>query len=599
VQPIEDDLIVRALENACNNENLIFQVIQDLPYLYVYINRLEEQPLDYDLLSQKIFATITGLSLPDITGLGIYSRPCDLPDPDWQTFFDLSVLEEDSPAEDVSTPKPEPEIILPEPEIISPEPQAAEPKGLADYCFIRNKALLTTKILPPEPNIAKLVKFFDEQPENCQLELLSVLEVHLRTPDPKLGEPFDPEVQAWLGELGQLKDMDARNIAIWLSRYCLDPDQTMAAVTAVLTNKPLDPDPTPTTSSATSPASASTISPVAGGSYSGNSSYAPNAASVDEPNSKQGFQAGRLPKEWTLIISVGWFFVTLIVITLAMRSLDTGRIAKLACIKSSIPQTCALALQVTGEVAFEDVIPDKRFPFSFEEKQQAIQLCNLAAVTGSGRDVDEEGVDPRAMTGVAQPKVANSTEVLEGLLLVDLQIERSQPQQPAGLVRNACTFAKVKADQPPVLVGHDEIPADWPKTAYTSVNVNPENLRRAFGVFNIFITLGVGTLFTALALFIAAFLRLGIEVDSFEALGMAAFSLGLVETVTQFIPIFGILGWVAIQVLSLGVVSMVVKGFRVNWAGGYGMIALGVILTTFIRFILNLILFIFLASLVV
>jgi hypothetical protein len=597
VQPVDDDLIVRALENACNNENLIFQVIQDLPYLYVYVNRLEERPLDYDLLSQQIFATITGLSLTDITGLGIFSRPCDLPEPDWQTFLELSVPEVSVPAEDVSAPQSE--VSNPEPEII-PEPQAAAPKQLADYCFIRNKALLTTKILPPEPNIAKLVKFFDDQPENRQLELLPVLEVHLRTPSPELGEPFDPEVQAWLGELGQLKDMDARNIGIWLSRYCLDPAQAMTAVTAVLTDKPFAPEPTPTTATTTSSTSAtSTITPAAGGSYSGNSPYAPSPASrtssVDVEQSKQGFQAGRLSREWALILSVGWFFVTLIVITLALKSLDPTKIVQKTCAQSSNQPYCALAVQIIGEVTYQEDLP-QRFPLSDSDKEEARKACYLAGIVAShGGNIFAAGESLQDASKLSLSQ-ENLTEVLPNLWLVEFQHKQTKP--PENMVRTACTFAKLETEDNPEMLGHALIPVDWPKTVFKPAKMSPENLRRALGVFNLFISFGMGTLFTALAIFVAAFFRFGVEVDSFEALGMAAFCLGLIESVTQFIPVWGFFGWIALQSLALGLVSIVVKGFRVRWEEGYRWVMLGTVLITGVRLYLNLLLFNFLAGLV-
>jgi uncharacterized membrane protein YvlD (DUF360 family) len=204
------------------------------------------------------------------------------------------------------------------------------------------------------------------------------------------------------------------------------------------------------------------------------------------------------------------------------------------------------------------------------------------------------------------PKVANNTEVLSGLLLVDLQ--NDHPEQPGRTLRTACTFAKTEAAGQPKLVGFDQIPLDWPKTPYQRTRPDIGSMLRAFGVFGIFVTLGAGTLFTAMALQAAAQFRLGIEIDSLESLGMAAFCLGIIETVTQFllIPAFGFLGifggffgWIAIQSLGLWLTSLLVKGFRVQWERGYWVIAVGVILINIVRFILNLILLISLASIAV
>jgi hypothetical protein len=229
---------------------------------------VEEQTLDYEVLTQQIYGVVSTIALEGVTGLGIFSRPCDQQDPDWQIFLDLAadpeaefvetaVLDEPQATIDgIETAQPQSESLtviqeevkaeLP-PDVaqtpLSVEPLAIDPvepaKTLADYCFIRNKTLVSAKVLPPEATIAKLVQFFDNLPAVQQLELLPILETYLCSPNPELLLPFDPEVQAWLQQLGQLKDMDARNIAIWLSRYCHDPAQTIEVVNAVLTNQPL------------------------------------------------------------------------------------------------------------------------------------------------------------------------------------------------------------------------------------------------------------------------------------------------------------------------------------------------------------------------
>jgi uncharacterized membrane protein YvlD (DUF360 family) len=642
-QSMDDAIIVQSLEVTCDNDNLIFQVIQELPDLYIYVNRVEEQALDYEVLTQQIYGVVTTLPLEGVTGLGIFSRPCDQPEPDWQIFLDLDLgvdpeveadsgelsfpetsLTETNVVETALLAEPEATIeviqeeVKAEPDVEQTPPPAqpvaiepidpAEPaKTLADYCFIRNKALITAKVLPPDVTIAKLVQFFDNLPAAQQLELLPVLETYLLSPNPELVQPFDAETQAWLTQLGQLKDMDARNITIWLSRYCHNPTQTMTELSAVLTNKSPVPEPsTPTTN-------ANAADHDRG--YSANSNRPPNPSwqepevEADKPSSRWGVQTVKMPREWSLMIAIGWFFFTLITITLAMRSLDPTRITNLACIKSSDAPMCALALRVTGAATFEDSVPDKRFPFSFEEKQQATNDCQMHLLGGGRPPELQEEEEPglsRMITPPILPKVANNTEVLSGLLLVDLQ--NDHPEQPGRTLRTACTFAKTEAAGQPKLVGFDQIPVDWPKTPYQRTRPDIGSMLRAFGVFGIFVTLGAGTLFTAMALQAAAQFRLGIEIDSLESLGMAAFCLGIIETVTQFllIPAFGFLGifggffgWIAIQSLGLWLTSLLVKGFRVQWERGYWVIAVGVILINIVRFILNLILLISLASIAV
>jgi hypothetical protein len=61
----------------------------------------------------------------------------------------------------------------------------------------------------------------------------------------------------------------------------------------------------------------------------------------------------------------------------------------------------------------------------------------------------------------------------------------------------------------------------------------------------------------------------------------------------------GFFSWIFIQSLGLGLTSILVKGFRVQWHRGYWIIALTVVLINFVRFILNFILLVSVATMVV
>ena len=93
------------------------------------------------------------------------------------------------------------------------------------------------------------------------------------------------------------------------------------------------------------------------------------------------------------------------------------------------------------------------------------------------------------------------------------------------------------------------------------------------GVYGVLVALGAGTLFKVASL------------------------LGIVETIASTIPSFSLVVGLALESLSLGVISAVVKGFDVEWANGYKMVAAGAITIIATRTLLNLLLLSAIASL--
>ena len=72
------------LDQACNNPALFFQISQQPPYLYLFINRQGDAFLDYEALTCLLAETIADLELPNIDYLALYSRPWGEVDTDWQ-----------------------------------------------------------------------------------------------------------------------------------------------------------------------------------------------------------------------------------------------------------------------------------------------------------------------------------------------------------------------------------------------------------------------------------------------------------------------------------------------------------------------------------
>jgi hypothetical protein len=77
-----------ALEQACD-PGLVFQVLSQETYLYVYINRDGDVAVDFDDLTQRVRGAIVAERLKEIRWLCLYSRPFGTDDPDWELVLEL------------------------------------------------------------------------------------------------------------------------------------------------------------------------------------------------------------------------------------------------------------------------------------------------------------------------------------------------------------------------------------------------------------------------------------------------------------------------------------------------------------------------------
>lgn len=147
------------------------------------------------------------------------------------------------------------------------------------------------------------------------------------------------------------------------------------------------------------------------------------------------------------------------------------------------------------------------------------------------------------------------------------------------------------------LLGSDVIPNNWSTEPYKGQPLAQESIRKAFGMHNIFINVGAGTIFTAIGIFVAAMFSLGIRVDSLTALYQAALCFGIIEAIGATASI-GWFGGIAFNVLGLGLISAFIRGFHVLWTEGYPTIAAGAIAIIAVKAILNTALLCLIAALI-
>ena len=268
---MSEEQIINAIANACGDDTLYFQVIVDDSTLHIYVNRQDLAELDYPQLKQKIYTATLDLFPLEFQRIWLYSRVLGEVEPDWQSVLEVDAISLTSdriaPAiESIATAvettnsiveKIEKELKTTESfaedsyweiddlpttaddnsEESQTESELVDPSlNLSQYCFIRNQRLLYTVLDAPDRNIARAIDTFDWFDSSIQRSLLPILEVYFEKSIVPAVDSFPLEVQTWWTKIEQLDSESKRMLAIWLSRYCLNPEQTITTIKEVLTN---------------------------------------------------------------------------------------------------------------------------------------------------------------------------------------------------------------------------------------------------------------------------------------------------------------------------------------------------------------------------
>ena len=280
-----EEQIINAIAEACEDDTLRFQIIIQDGVLYVYINRPADAELDYQQLKARIQAALKKAKDREFQEIALYSRVLGETEPDWQSLPETEISKIDSgqisammsaitdavEATNSIVDRIEQELTVPESLATSAVdnfeelPTTAEDKNsefdletihsienavkkdLKQYCFIRNQRLLYTVLAPPKENIAQLIDIFHLFGEPIQRSQMPILEEYFdRSTMPDL-DGFEPEVQSWWTAIIMLDSDQKRQFTIWLSRYCIHPEQTMVTINEVLQPKVSPEDSNPAT----------------------------------------------------------------------------------------------------------------------------------------------------------------------------------------------------------------------------------------------------------------------------------------------------------------------------------------------------------------
>ncbi len=579
------------LEKDLTAYNLVVQVSQQDDCLLIMLNRSAEDRVDYTTLTAEIADRIKALHLPEIHTLLLCSRVLGEYEVDWQTQLELisspveaiaqvvQEQEDSSEFSNVASQTTETSKVEASVELTEATADFQEFK-LSDYCFTRNKGLLTFKILLPSEQIAKLVQFFHALPDSAKESVLPLLKSFFLASESPPNEQFDSEIQQWFEQLTALNDADIRTASIWLSRYCFNPEKTIAEVIVILEPEPAETTPAQVESQEEAAIASLQVSTTE--TVRKPTAQIPTRTPISKTRKK-----AQQTKLHPLALPLGWLVFTLVAIALAVHSVNPSELVAKACKNTTGKQEyCRLAVQLVGELTFHNVSANAA-PLTSEEKTQSVRACEDFGNIRAGKTL-------REVRETKIPPVLSSygEEVVPGIFLAE--VKQTNFKEAGATVRTACAIAK--SEKHLVIRNTDVIPNNWPVEAYKGKPIAQESLKKAMGVYGVLVALGAGTLFTAVGIFIAGMFSLGIRLDSLETLFKVAFLLGIVETMTSMIPSFSIVVGLALESLSLGVISAVIKGFDVEWANGYKMVAAGAITIIATRTLLNLLLLSAIAS---
>jgi hypothetical protein len=270
-----EEQILNAIADACEDDTLRFQIIIHDKILHVYINRPTQAELEYQNLKSKIYGILTKTFPLEFSEIWLYCRVLGEIEADWQAVLEIdinlnsaqmsammqaingAVAATNSIVDKIEQELENPESFASYPlwdfeelptttsdngsefgsdfdlERLESIDRVALELDLNKYCFISNQRLLYAVLNAPQENIARLVNTFDHFEQSIKRSQLPALEIFFQQSiNPNL-ETLEPEVQSWWMEITALDSDRQRQLAIWLSRYCLHPEQTISTISKV------------------------------------------------------------------------------------------------------------------------------------------------------------------------------------------------------------------------------------------------------------------------------------------------------------------------------------------------------------------------------
>ena len=440
-----------------------------------------------------------------------------------------------------------------------PEVAVTTAKTLDRYCFITDRQLLTSEVDPPEKETMRLVKFFHHLSESDRLQLLPILDSYFRTSATPGLETTLPAIQNWMQKIQALDEAERHLFAVWLSRYCFKPEETLeefkqisAARVAESNNK--------SSQKAKSTTEYSFVS-LKPRSYSATD----EELELDEPK----FQLPPIVKQ--LLLPVIWILATVLLIILGIAShnsqivVTSSQIPAICSQTTGSPEYCRLAVNLVGEKTITQT-PASLFPLTEVTETIADYGCGRYANLKAGIDIDKIAPATTPVISTYGEKVFPHIYAIE--------VVQKYAQQH-GNVRVGCIYTAGKGQRSPEKLAADVIPLNWPAEHYQSQTSSSSSI--AFGVYSQPIKLSLYTIFAALGIAIASRLNLGLKINRSHTVYLVALLLGMVQLTISLLPAFNLLWGMLIPLAVILTASLLLKDFRLDWRRGYPSIAISVL----------------------
>ena len=537
-----------------------------------------------------IVSGLRKLSVQTIETLTIYGKAKGNDKPSWTHQIQLN-----QPTKQQTDPFAEPD----------PQPSAEPALDLTEYCFTRNKSLLTGKLTLPSEAVRESVIQFGALPNEQKLVILSHMDKLLRKPTKIEDEAISELGKQWIAKVIELESNDLRKLSIWLSRYCVAQSETVEQLTPQPKPEaapPAEPAPIEAESSG-SVAQAATVQPSTRQTYS-SAARPPIAASgltSSSSSRKVMFAKGSNTPAWVFPAAWGLFLV--IAIALGINSVEETAYLYPMCSESlATSESCVLAVQLTGgEEYMAETMMYEQPTVTESMKMEAANNCSqygyeLIAFS------DEFNERPYERDDSVTLKSTSTQEIFPGVLLTDVLLTDNKAADAP--LRTACVdtayryteaeafeFGVTAGDVGVMNLDFDEIPLDWPNEPYATIDEDKMAIAQSLGIYDVFISLGANTLFTAVGIFIAVLFGSCYRCYTFAGVYKMASVLGFVETITYSLPGAGFFASVASDVVVMGIASRFVKDFHIDWTGGYRPLATGVLIISVVRLFLSLMMY--------
>ncbi|NET09455.1 MAG: hypothetical protein F6K16_33060, partial [Symploca sp. SIO2B6] len=498
---------------------------------------------------------------------------------------------------------------------------------LSTHCFIRNKSLLRSQLMPPPESVAEVILAFHQLPPDDKLTLLTQMNQLLETSE--LEHSASSVGQTWVKQLNQVRETEQRKTAIWLSRYCAEPANTLEEVRSLLKTKQKirdheatmaaaesTADVLPETSSRTLDDSIDHQSENCGEHYSESYQGQERSPSTAYPTSPSRAARRTIrpknqqrPKSTVLAwaIPAVWCFVVIITLFTKINAASGGTyLAYNICPEdSSSLKACNLAVELAGEMTLEEMHPRRSEGettpvLSPEAEQDAVEECELMANYYAGFIGDEVFYEKTDVSELPPIISIEGDIALPGIFVTDVIQKNAVATEPdirVGCVHHFGSKALEFEGMTVWQMASDQIPLNWPEEHYF---VDPDLILQSqtSRIHEAFYTAGTDTIFTAIGLFVAVIVSPVFSCSSVGGLYKVASFMGFASGLLSFVPIFSWKARIAISSLILLGATGSVKEFKMDWSQGYQPIALATGIVLGINGFLSLVMYWAIASIV-